>query len=352
MQLPRRRAGQHRGAFPAARRCRAPNLAGAHQHARALAALENGRCVGVRAESAGQVGDIRCEREVILCGGHVQFAAAAAALGHRRAGGSRAAWHPRAARAAGRRREPAGSPVDERGVRRQRRVLLRQPAARSTGWRCRCCSGRCFATASSRARRLSAQGLVRTAPHLDRPDLQMLVAPVSIFARPWFPRLAQGGRDTPCPMPACCCIRRAAARSSLRSADPRDKPKIQLNLLQAEADRDRLAQHRQIRAPVLCHRAGLAAGGRRSSRPGPQVQSDAEIDAWLRANVRTAMHPTSTCAMGTDAHGGGGWSVTSSRVVGIAHRRCVDNAGHRRGQYQCADHHDCGKGGRPDPGRA
>ena len=30
------------------------------------------------------------------------------------------------------------------------------------------------------------------------------------------------------------------------------------------------------------------------------MQSDAEIDAWLRANVRTAMHPTSTCAMGND----------------------------------------------------
>jgi choline dehydrogenase len=38
----------------------------------------------------------------------------------------------------------------------------------------------------------------------------------------------------------------------------------------------------------------------RELTPGPAVQDDAAIDAWLRANVRTAMHPTSTCAMGTD----------------------------------------------------
>ncbi len=34
---------------------------------------------------------------------------------------------------------------------------------------------------------VSAQGFVRTAAGLDRPDLQMLVSPVSMMARPWFP---------------------------------------------------------------------------------------------------------------------------------------------------------------------
>jgi choline dehydrogenase len=35
-------------------------------------------------------------------------------------------------------------------------------------------------------------------------------------------------------------------------------------------------------------------------KPGPGEQGDAAIDAYLTASVRTAMHPTSTCAMGTD----------------------------------------------------
>jgi choline dehydrogenase len=32
--------------------------------------------------------------------------------------------------------------------------------------------------------------------------------------------------------------------------------------------------------------------------PGEALQSDAELEAFARANVRTAMHPTSSCAMG------------------------------------------------------
>jgi choline dehydrogenase len=32
--------------------------------------------------------------------------------------------------------------------------------------------------------------------------------------------------------------------------------------------------------------------------PGARLQSDAELEGFTRANVRTAMHPTSSCAMG------------------------------------------------------
>ncbi len=34
--------------------------------------------------------------------------------------------------------------------------------------------------------------------------------------------------------------------------------------------------------------------------PGPQVQTDAEIDAWLKKVVITAHHPSSTCAIAPD----------------------------------------------------
>jgi choline dehydrogenase len=86
---------------------------------------------------------------------------------------------------------------------------------------------------------------------------------------------------------------------SLRSADPRDKPKIQLNLLQAEADREGLRNIVKFvrRFYSAAPATELVA---QELAPGPAVQSDADIDAWLRANVRTAMHPTSTCAMGRD----------------------------------------------------
>jgi choline dehydrogenase len=166
---------------------------------------------------------------------------------------------------------------------------------------------------------ISAQGLVRTAPHLDRPDLQMLVAPVSIFARPWFPGWRKGVGHT---VSNSCVLLHPESRGkvSLRSADPRDKPKIQLNLLQAEADRTGL---RNIVKFVRRFFATAPASQLVSQEvtPGPQVQSDAEIDAWLRANVRTAMHPTSTCAMGTD-----GMAVVDGqlRVHGLSGLRIAD----------------------------
>ena len=34
--------------------------------------------------------------------------------------------------------------------------------------------------------------------------------------------------------------------------------------------------------------------------PGPSVQSDDEIGAWLRASASTEYHPCSTCKMGID----------------------------------------------------
>ncbi len=41
---------------------------------------------------------------------------------------------------------------------------------------------------------VGAQGFVRTREGLDRPDLQLLVSPVAMDARVWFPRCAQGAR--------------------------------------------------------------------------------------------------------------------------------------------------------------
>jgi choline dehydrogenase len=39
----------------------------------------------------------------------------------------------------------------------------------------------------------------------------------------------------------------------------------------------------------------------RELKPGPEVKSDAELDAYIRASMDLDHHPTSTCAMGHDA---------------------------------------------------
>jgi choline dehydrogenase len=106
----------------------------------------------------------------------------------------------------------------------------------------------------------------------------------------------------------------------LRSTDPKDKPLIQLNLLQAEDDR--AAFRRYIRFARNFFATQPAAGlVTREVMPGDNVQSDAEIDAFVRSRIGTAMHPTSTCAMGTGAE-----AVLDAqlRVHGISGLRVVD----------------------------
>jgi choline dehydrogenase-like flavoprotein len=106
----------------------------------------------------------------------------------------------------------------------------------------------------------------------------------------------------------------------LRSADPRDPPRICYNFFSAPQDLPRLRAGFRI-ARDIAHRSALDPYRGPEINPGPQVQSDAEIDAWLRATVITAHHPAGTCALGTLPD-----SVLDPqlRVHGISGLRVVD----------------------------
>ncbi|HEY5409318.1 MAG TPA: GMC oxidoreductase, partial [Caulobacteraceae bacterium] len=55
--------------------------------------------------------------------------------------------------------------------------------------------------------------------------------------------------------------------------------------------------------------------------PSADVQTDEEVDAFVRGAVGTAMHPTSTCAMG---HGAQAVLDEACRVRGLQGLRVVD----------------------------
>ncbi|MWV26838.1 GMC family oxidoreductase [Aurantiacibacter rhizosphaerae] len=166
---------------------------------------------------------------------------------------------------------------------------------------------------------VTANGFIKTRPDLERPDAQCLLQPTTIFARPWFPGIRKSADDV---ISMACVLLRAESRGwvKLRSADPFDAPRILNNVLKEEADkaffRRLIPQIRQIMAtsPVADVIKGEVA-------PGPEVQSDDEIDAWLRQATNTALHPTSTCAMGT---GPDAVCDDQLRVRGIAGLRVAD----------------------------
>jgi choline dehydrogenase len=112
----------------------------------------------------------------------------------------------------------------------------------------------------------------------------------------------------------------STGRVWLSSADPSAAPRFVFNFLETAQDRAlAIDAVRAIRAIV--RQAAWDEFRGAEITPGPDVQSDTEILAWLRRAAGTNYHPSSTCRMGTDP-----LSVTDAngRVHGIDNLRIVD----------------------------
>jgi choline dehydrogenase len=107
----------------------------------------------------------------------------------------------------------------------------------------------------------------------------------------------------------------------LRSTDPREHPIIQPNYLSTEDDRLKMRRGIKLTREVFAQRAFDDFRGEELS-PTRDVQSDAEIDAWVREHAETSFHPACTNRMGVDA----ATSVVDpeTRVHGLEGLRVVD----------------------------
>lgn len=145
---------------------------------------------------------------------------------------------------------------------------------------------------------LSVQAYLRLLEESDRPDTQFQVSHISFMSRPWFPgwRTGVGNQFT-----AAALQLRPQGRGSvtLRSADPRDPPRIRLGLLShAEDVRAAREMLRFIRAFfATAPLSDIVAG---EIFPGAALQSDEKLDAVIRQTIQTGMHPACSCAMGLD----------------------------------------------------
>jgi choline dehydrogenase len=161
--------------------------------------------------------------------------------------------------------------------------------------------------------------VVRTRPDYDRPDLQVMANPIRFDAKIWFPGFTE--RQSHVFWAGLVALHpHSRGWVKLKSADARDLPAVQLNLMTDPAD---LAQMRDaIRAVRRIYRTepqGSLLGDERL--PGEAVESDDALDAFIRATCYVAMHPVGTCAMGMGAE-----SVVDSelRVIGVEGLRVVD----------------------------
>ena len=144
---------------------------------------------------------------------------------------------------------------------------------------------------------ISAMAFLKTREGLERPDMQFLFSPVAMDAQVWFPMVRPGKGHT---LALAATLSRPESRGwvRLRSAAPTDPPRILLNLLAEPADVAALRRGLRFLRDFMSEGPAAKLVGEERF-PGPKVNTDAEIDAHLRATTATAHHPTSTCAMGT-----------------------------------------------------
>jgi len=86
----------------------------------------------------------------------------------------------------------------------------------------------------------------------------------------------------------------------LSSADPRAPVRIRQNFLSTENDRRTIRDGLKL-VRRMAQTAPLKDFVARELKPGPGVESDAALDAYIRATAATAHHPLGTCKMGPDS---------------------------------------------------
>jgi choline dehydrogenase len=112
----------------------------------------------------------------------------------------------------------------------------------------------------------------------------------------------------------------------IKSDDPSAKPALRFNYLSTEEDRTEWIETVRAARKIL-DQPGFAPYSGGEISPGPAVESDKEILDWVARDAETALHPSCTCRMGTEAN-----SVldpATMRVHGVDGLRVVDAASMR-----------------------
>jgi choline dehydrogenase len=110
----------------------------------------------------------------------------------------------------------------------------------------------------------------------------------------------------------------------LRSASPRDKPRILFNYMSRPEDWAEMRACVRLTREIFAQPAFDRYRGREIS-PGESVQTDEQIDAFVRDKAESAFHPCGTCRMGAPSDP---LAVVDpqTRVLGLEALRVVDSS--------------------------
>ena len=161
-----------------------------------------------------------------------------------------------------------------------------------------------------------AGGFIRSNDQVEYPNLMFHFLPIAIRYDGSQPAADHGYQVHIGPM-------YSDVRGTLRlkSRDPYEHPALQFNYLSTENDRREWIEMVRAARDILDQPA-FAAFNDGEISPGPTVQTDEEILAWVAEDAETALHPSCTARMGVDE--GSVLDPESMRVHGVEGLRVVD----------------------------
>ena len=174
-----------------------------------------------------------------------------------------------------------------------------------------------FGKGLGRQQFLESGAFLKSRPDLDRPDLQIHTV-LAIMQDHGKVAVAKDGFT----FHVCQLRPESRGRVGLASADPLADPAIFANYLATEEDRRALREGVKMMRQVAAQPA-LDPYRTEELFPGKDVQSDEEIDAWIRQHAETIYHPVGTCKMGAS---GDEMAVVDAelKVRGVDGLRVVD----------------------------
>ncbi|MFD1197682.1 choline dehydrogenase [Brucella gallinifaecis] len=150
-----------------------------------------------------------------------------------------------------------------------------------------------FKTGDGATNHFESAAFVRSKAGVEYPDIQYHFLPVAIRYDGKAAAQSHGFQAHVGPMRS-----RSRGSVTLRSADPREKPVIKFNYMSHEDDWADFRHCVRLTREIFGQDAFAPYRGK-EIQPGAHVQSDSELDDFLREHVESAFHPCGTCKMGS-----------------------------------------------------